>query len=76
MRERMEAARAALSRGIGVIFAVENRCMAADGPVIPTLQEMREDELREVYLAMDEARKLLSGEDRCVPGIHSFNTEN
>lgn len=33
-----------------VILDVEDRCMAADGPVTPTLQEMTEDELRQIWL--------------------------
>lgn len=34
---------------VGIIDAVENRCMAADGPVTPTLKEMDEEELRHIY---------------------------
>jgi hypothetical protein len=36
---------------LSVIERVENRCMAADGPVTPTTKEIAEDELREIYLA-------------------------
>jgi len=32
-----------------VIDSVESRCLAADGPVTPTLKEMGEDELRKIY---------------------------
>ena len=34
-----------------IIYAVEARCMAADGPVTPTLAEMTEDELRRLWQA-------------------------
>ena len=34
-----------------IVDRVENRCMAADGPVTPTLREMREDELAELWEA-------------------------
>jgi hypothetical protein len=34
-----------------VILTVENRCLAADGPVTPTLQEMTEKELRKLWRA-------------------------
>lgn len=32
-----------------IIEGVESRCMAVDGPVTPTLQEMTEEELRRIY---------------------------
>ena len=32
-----------------IIEAVDNRCMAVDGPVTPTLQEMTQDEIAEIY---------------------------
>lgn len=32
-----------------IIDSVETRCLAADGPVTPTLKEMGEDELRKIY---------------------------
>jgi hypothetical protein len=34
---------------VAIIDAVENRCMAHDGPVGNTRQEMTDDELREIY---------------------------
>lgn len=34
---------------IDVIERVENRCMAVDGPVTPTTEELSEDELRTIY---------------------------
>ena len=32
-----------------VIEGVERRCLAADGPVTPTTQEITEDELRQIW---------------------------
>lgn len=32
-----------------IIESVDNRCMAADGPVTPTLQEMRQGEISAIY---------------------------
>lgn len=33
------------------IEGIDNRCMAADGPVTPTLEEARPEELRRIYNA-------------------------
>lgn len=41
----------AAERVLDVVTTVEGRCMAADGPVTPTLREMREDELRVLWRA-------------------------
>ena len=38
-----------LARIRQIIEDVDNRCMAADGPVTPTLQEMRQKEITEIY---------------------------
>ncbi|KKM75044.1 hypothetical protein LCGC14_1394230 [marine sediment metagenome] len=38
-----------LKRIAGIIERVDNRCMAADGPVTPTLQEMTQTEMSEIY---------------------------
>jgi hypothetical protein len=38
-----------LNRIASIIQAVDNRCTAADGPVTPTLQEMTQDEMSEIY---------------------------
>lgn len=40
---------------VDTIHAVENRCMAADGPVTPTHAEITDDELRKVYEAANAA---------------------
>lgn len=34
---------------VDVIDGVETRCMAADGPVTPTHEEITDDELRTIY---------------------------
>jgi hypothetical protein len=41
--------RARLRRIAQIIQEVDNRCLAADGPVTPTLQEMTQDELSRIY---------------------------
>lgn len=38
-----------LRRIAEIIEDVDNRCMAADGPVTPTLQEMTQKEMSEIY---------------------------
>lgn len=43
-----------------VIDSVEARCMAADGPVTPTLSEMREVELRRLWLAVQTIQKAMN----------------
>ena len=44
-----ESARQALQKIIEIIERIESRCMAADGPVTPTIQEIIEADLREIY---------------------------
>ncbi len=34
---------------VEIIESVDQRCMAADGPVTPTLNEMRQEEISEIY---------------------------
>ena len=41
-----------------VLEAIDNRCMAADGDVTPTLQEATAKELRKIYKAADAIRTL------------------
>lgn len=38
-----------LARIARIIEAVDDRCMAADGLVTPTLKEMRQSEISEIY---------------------------
>ena len=40
-----------------LLEAIDNRCMAADGPVTPTLSEATADELRKLYVFADRIRK-------------------
>ena len=42
-----------------IIDAIENRCMAADGPVTPTLQEMTESELCRLWKSVQKMRTAL-----------------
>ena len=41
--------RARLDRIAAIIEAVDHRAMAADGPVTPTLEEMNQKEMTEIY---------------------------
>ena len=34
---------------VSIIEAVDQRCMAADGPVTPTLREMTQEEMSRIY---------------------------
>lgn len=45
----LDAAEKQLAGIVDIILAVENRCLAADGPVTPTLQEMTAQELQAIY---------------------------
>lgn len=38
-----------LQRIAEIIEQVDDRCMAAEGPVTPTLSEMRQEEISEIY---------------------------
>lgn len=49
-RERLDKIREVIER-------VENRCMAADGPVTNTRYEMADEELREIYRLSKNAQK-------------------
>ncbi len=40
-----------------IIDLIENRCMASEGPVTPTLMEMREDELAKIWQLLQQIRK-------------------
>lgn len=39
-----------------LIDRIENRCMASDGPVTPTLKEMREDELARIWQILNKIK--------------------
>jgi hypothetical protein len=49
LRDELGMAHERLRQIKGIIDAVENRCMAADGPVTNTRYEMSDDELRRIY---------------------------
>ncbi len=51
MKRRLDVAQRKARIVCEIVESVENRCMAADGPVTPTLQEMSEEELRELWQA-------------------------
>ena len=40
-----------------LLEAIDTRCMAADGPVTPTLSEATADEMRRLYVFADRVRK-------------------
>lgn len=47
---------ARLAKIASIIEGVDNRCMAADGPVTPTLKEMTQAEMSAIYaLAKNDA---------------------
>ena len=55
LESRNSSALKRLAKIAEIIECVENRCMAADGPVTPTLDEMTPTEIRQIYqLAGDE----------------------
>ena len=45
-----------------IIEDVDNRCMAADGPVTPTLEEMSQDEILEIYSLARKVNNTKKGE--------------
>lgn len=55
------AAMATMQRAVNrfneIIDTVENRCMAADGPVTPTLQEITEKELSDLWKVLQMIRR-------------------
>lgn len=55
---RANRSRAECWRILDVIERVENRCMAVDGPVTPTNQEITNDELILIYKAAKQGTKL------------------
>lgn len=59
--ERVEAAKVGedIHAFNAAIDRIEERCMATDGPVTPTLQEMREDELADIWARLQRIRARL-----------------
>lgn len=63
MRKVNDEIRSREARLLGIaaiIEGIENRCMAVDGPVLPTTREITEDEIRTIY-------RLAKGEKECKP---------
>ena len=58
-REALGEVREAADKFNDIIDTIEGRCMAADGPVTPTLQEMTEKELRSLWLQVRKIRALI-----------------
>ena len=58
---RIEALEAALLVVTSTIESVDNRCMAADGPVTPTLDEMTQEEISLIYNTAVAALKEATG---------------
>jgi hypothetical protein len=57
---QLAEARRAVKRFNSIVDAVEARCMAVDGPVTPTLQEMTETELSSLWKQTQVIRSALS----------------
>ena len=45
-----------------IIDNIENRCMAVDGPVTPTLKEATEAELSELWALLNDIKHNLNGQ--------------
>lgn len=58
--ERLREFETVATRFNAIIDRVEARCMAVDGPVTPTLDEMEEQELAELWQGVQNMRRLLS----------------
>lgn len=52
-----------------IIEAVDNRCMAVDGPVTPTLQEMTQSEISEIYKLASQPTTPADGEETLTESI-------
>lgn len=57
-----------LQRIAEIIWDVDLRCMAADGPVTPTLDEMRQEEISEVYELASQQADSVDTKDACACG--------
>jgi len=72
-----------LQRIAKIIESVDNRCMATDGPVTPTLLEMKQKEISEIYrLAKQRATKVnskprpvLEGEVYTIDYVDAFKVK-
>jgi hypothetical protein len=54
--ERIVKSDARLRRIAEIIEAVDRRCMATDGPVTPTLEEVTQEEISEIYTLASEVK--------------------
>lgn len=61
----------ALQIVIDTIHSVENRCMAVDGPVTPTSEEITDAELKRMY---DAARAALTASPQAEPVANPLDT--
>lgn len=59
-----------LSRIARIIEQVDVRCMASDGPVPPTLSEMTQAEISEIYELANDGPAFREGEARLAK-VHS-----
>ncbi len=59
-KTRMEKALIQIRRGMDVIERVESRCAAADGPVTPTVDEIRQEELGDIHDCLWRAEQQLA----------------
>ena len=48
-KERMKKARISLDNAMDVIDRVDNRCGAVDGPVTETADEIRPEEMKDIW---------------------------
>lgn len=64
-RDKMPSQKERLRRIAEIIEIVDHRCVAADGPVTPTLQEMTQQELTDIY-------RLARGNDASVRRYHGL----
>jgi hypothetical protein len=58
--EGLREAATAIDRFNRSIDSIEVRCMAADGPVTPTLEEMTDAELADIWADLQTIRRALS----------------
>lgn len=61
VRDRLGPVKDAIERFNQNIDAIEDRCLEADGPVTPTLQEMTETELSEIWRDLQKIRGAING---------------
>ena len=59
-KKRMEAARISVNNAMDVVVRVDQRCMAADGPVGETIDEMHPEELRDIWKYLNLAKNHLT----------------